>query len=199
MSTDTDNTPLLAGIIKRAVGNARRDMFGGWLPGRIHAFDGTRATVRLDVLDVEIDGADRATVEFPLIEDVPVVRLGSGTVRIKFPIRVGDACVVLFAARSIDRWLPAGARLDPGTDRDHDMSDACVITGLMDFGHTEEGDTMIEFTDSEILAGGTSKLITREEFLNHTHATAAVGPPVPPTEIVPTLPVAFPGTAKLRG
>ncbi len=199
MSTST--APSWAEIIRAAFANEMMSVFGGWLPGRIKTYDSAKRKASIELLIQQRDyiRSELKVTDYPVINEVPVWMPGCGGVRLKFPIKVGDDVIVMFAARSIDRWLKAGGKVDPGDDRHHDINDALAIPGLHDFAHASDAGTMIEIDDSEIKCGGSNKLVTRAEFLNHTHASAPLGPITPPTEIVATPGGPFPGTAKLRG
>lgn len=175
------------------------------LPGQIESYDAAtrRASVQVLIMDGS-DGEDGARRSRPIavLTDVPVAGVGSGQIRIKLPVRAGDPCWLLFASSSIAR-LKAGARgvTDPGDDRHHHVADAIAIPWVVFDGEDAEADAMIEFTDDEkIRCGGDQPLVTRAEFLSHTHATAGTGTPSPPVlGAAPGSEVTFPGTGKLRG
>lgn len=173
------------------------------LPGRIESYDKAtrRATVQLLVQDGHVDGnGERQTTTVPPLTDVPVMFTGSNTVRIQFPIRPGDQCLVVFSSSSIAKWKSIGDVVDPDDDRHHHEADAIVIPGLFGGGNVDDDDAMIEFTDAGLIrAGGDEPLVTRSEFLAHTHATAGTGTPSPPISGPPGSAVTFPGTGKLRG
>lgn len=199
------DTPSLSDVLEAAVeGRLARARTG--LPGRIQAYDATtrRATVQVLVTDGVIgeDGERRAR-ELPAIPDVPVAAIGSRGIRIKFPIRVGDPCWLMFSSSSIARLKATGRLGDPGDDRHHHIADAVALPLVFGFGDAPQDgdgdgdeDAMIEFTTSGLIrAGGDEPLVTRSELLNHTHASFGA----PPTEIAPSGPTPFPGTGKLRG
>lgn len=155
-------TPTLPRLIMSAIRNHTKTMFGGWLPGRIHAYDEATRKASVELLIDEVtygEDAERKLEAYPIINEVPVLFPGSAGVRISWPISVGDTVMVVFAARSIDRWAQVGGtHVDPGDERDHDLNDAAVIPGLLDFAHVVNADPMIKFTSSEIQAGGTNAL-----------------------------------------
>lgn len=161
-------TPQLEDVILGALRNNRQSMFGGWLPGRIESYDDAKqkANIELCIGEAFDDDGTPAVRKYPALVDVPVVFSGSGGRRIKFPVAVGDSVLVIFAARSVDRWLARGGRnVDPGDQRDHDLSDAVAIPGLMDFAHVDDASTMIDITASEIRlgAGATSAVALKSD------------------------------------
>jgi hypothetical protein len=197
----SDDNPTLGDVFEAAF---RKTLSGlrTWLPGEIRAYDavGRRATVQIMAPDGWVDetGA-RQTSTPPPLTDVPVPPCGSGSTRVKFPIRVGDPCIVLFSSSCLTAYKATGRLLDHGDDRHHHESDAIAIPMPRITGNVED-DAMIEFTDDGLIrAGGDEPLVTRAEFLGHTHATAGAGTPSPPISGPPGSAVTFPGTPKLRG
>lgn len=199
------DTPFLSEVLHAAIEGYIEDLRVA-LPGRIEAYDANtrRATVQLLVQDRFIgeDGELRQTT-IPPLTDVPVMGIGSGTVRIKFPIKSGSQCWVMFSSSSIARLKSSSsstAVTDPGDDRHHHESDAVVIPIPTLTASKSDDSTLIEFTDSGLIqAGGTDPLVKQSEFLGHTHATAGTGAPSPPIPGPPGSAASFPGTGKLRG
>lgn len=188
-------------------------------PARIESYDSATQSCSVQPLiyDGELDEDDiRQVVRLPVITNVPVMHVGGNGFQITVPVAVGDTVLILFTDRSLDRWLARGGEVDPGTDQTHHMSDAIAIPGLRDFAHalsTAPTDRIrigygsaaakIDITATEILAGGSEPLVTRAEFLKHTHLTAGpTGTPVAPSIITPgqeALAATFPGTSVLKG
>lgn len=151
-------TPSLAEVLRAALAADRADLHGP-MPGRVTSFDAgrRRASVQPLLRRGFLDEAGRRQSELlPIVNDVPVIFLGSGGARIKFPVRPGDIVLLLFAEASLDLWLAKGGDVDPGDDRRFSLSDGIAIPGLM---HAA-GDAarLIEFTDTEILLGGAAAL-----------------------------------------
>lgn len=200
--TDNQTSALLAELIDTALDD-RQSGIRVALPGRIESYDraSRRATVQILVQDGHVDGdGERQITTIPPLTDVPVMFIGSNTVRIQFPIRPGDQCLVLFSSSSIAKWKSLGDIADPDDDRRHHVADAIAIPGLFGGGNPADDGVMIEFTDDGLInAGGTDPLVKRSEFLAHTHATAGTGTPSPPISGPPGSAATFPGTGKLRG
>jgi hypothetical protein len=193
------DVPTLTEVLESAIRGVLDDV-RVLLPGKVLAYDNGRATVQVLSMDAYTgeDGARKAE-PLAILPDVPVAQVGFGTARIRVTPKVNARCWVAFASSSIAR-LKAGASgiYDPGDDRHHHIADAIVLP-IAAIGE-EDADAMIEFTDTEIRCGGTSPLVTRAEFLNHGHATAANGPVSPPiASPAPGSSLVFPGTGKLRG
>jgi hypothetical protein len=102
------------------------------------------------------EAGKRQTELLPIVNNVPVVFLGSGGARIKFPVRPGDTVLLLFAEASLDLWLAKGGEVDPGDDRRFSLSDGIAIPGLMHAAG--DAPRLIEFTDTEIRLGGAAAL-----------------------------------------
>jgi hypothetical protein len=196
-------TPKLSEVLDAAIEGALEGVRVA-LPGRIEHYDKDtrRATVQLLVQDGHVDGdGERQTTTIAPLTDVPVMMHGSGTVRVKIPIRVGDPCWVLFASSSIAKvkTTDGATVIDPADDRHHHESDAVVIPIPSLAAGSADDDAMIEFTDDGLIkAGGDEPLVKRSEFLAHTHATAGTGTPSPPITGPAGSAATFPGTGKLR-
>jgi hypothetical protein len=199
----SDTKPTLASVLNRAIAGALDDVRVA-LPGRVVRYDAAKQ--RVDVQPLVKDGYEnesgaRVAERLPVVSDVPVIFPGSGLFRITFPVKEGDTVLLVFASSSLARWKATGSEVDPGDDRHHTLADAIAIPGLLAKPGTAAPTDAIEIhSTSEIRCGGTQPLVTREEFLKHTHATAGTGTPSPPiVGAVPGSALTFPGTTKLRG
>jgi hypothetical protein len=103
---------------------------------------------------VATDDGEAEIVALPEIYDVPIVMLGSGGVRVRFDVSVGDSGWVSFADGAIDRWLTRGDLEYSGDERSHSLSDAVFFPGLQSFAQAGDATETIEFSGGEILIGG---------------------------------------------
>lgn len=182
------NSPTLTHILQTML-DARLASVFTWLPGRIVSLTGNPNSVNVKpIIDQPIidEKGERQIESLPIIEDVALIFPGSGGVRIRFPIGVGDYVVLLFSSSSIDRWITTAQEGDPQDDRHHALSDAIAIPGLLPLiQNPGNADIQLEFTSSEIQAGGTQGLVTINEFNAHVHSGVTTGPgtsgpPAPP-------------------
>lgn len=170
MSSDDDRqTPTLASAMMRAV-EARLYDVHVCVPARVESYDESARKISAQPLihrGVIDEGGDRVAERPAVIQEIPVVFPGSGGVRVKFPIAVGDVVLLLFSGQSLDRWLVRGGEVDPEDDRRHAESDAIAIPGLQPFsgtGAAGNGSPMIEFTTGgQIHAGGSAALATKAD------------------------------------
>lgn len=157
------STPTLGAVINDGI-RRRLDRVRVALPARVLAYDATscKAQVQPAIYEsYEDEAGDRQYESAPVINDVPVVMPGSGGVRIKFPIAVGDTVLLVFASSNIDRWLALGGEQPPGDTRRHDLADAIAIPGLQSLADASDNSPMIEFTATgQIHAGGSTALPT---------------------------------------
>lgn len=156
-ATDSQTSALLTGLIDAALDD-RQDGIRTTLPGRIEGYDrdARRATVQLLVQDGHVDGnGERQTTTIAPLTDVPVMRVGSGVERFKFPVKSGDRCLVAFASNSIAKLKSVDDVVDPDDDRHHHEADGIAIPGLF-FGGTDPAATFIEIDDQEVLNLGGS-------------------------------------------
>ena len=102
------------------------------LPGIIQSFDpdAVTAVVQPAIRYIERDNdGNKATQDYPLLVDVPVVFPRGGGCTLTFPVKEGDECLVIFADRCIDFWWQSGGIQEPVDGRMHDLSDAFCIVG----------------------------------------------------------------------
>lgn len=117
--------------------------------GRIVSYDAgsQRASVQPSVPRLLSNGESEG---MPVLEDVPVLWPRAGGASITFPVRAGDGCLIIFLDRSIDEWK-TGKSEAPTDPRQHALSDAIAIMGLVDFnGGGGSGEAV------EIKMGGTT-------------------------------------------
>lgn len=112
------------------------------IPGRVEAYDAAkqRASVKPLIKRKYIDGEVEG---MPVIDGVPVVFPRSGGAAVTMPVHEGDGVLLIFADRSIDRWLVQGGEVEPDDRRKHDLSDCIAVPGLVAFpdadGHDDDG------------------------------------------------------------
>ena len=100
--------------------------------GQIISFDKTDQTATVQVLhrmDENYNTDLDETIEYPLLQKVPVVVLQGGGASITFPIKKGDQCLLLFCDYMIDNWWISGDVGASDFPRRHDISDAIAIVG----------------------------------------------------------------------
>lgn len=102
------------------------------MPGEIVQYDHTQQLAQVKPL-LSRRYRDGEVQELPLVNDVPVVWPRSGGAAITLPVNPGDSCLLVFADRSLDRWLSTGGTVAPGDGRKHHLSDAVAIMGLVPF------------------------------------------------------------------
>jgi hypothetical protein len=82
--------------------------------------------------------SDGTVLEMPIITNVPVIFPSSGEASLIFPVKKGDAVLLIIAERSIDDWLLKSQQITPSDPRTFDLSDAIAIPGLMSFDKTSQ-------------------------------------------------------------
>lgn len=112
------------------------------MPARVEAYDAATQKVRVQPLlreAYEDETGTQHTERLPVISDVPVQFPGAGGYFVTFPIAPGDTGTLLFADRSLDRWLTKGGEVDTGDVRTHHLSDAIFLPGLRPFATPRAG------------------------------------------------------------
>ena len=101
------------------------------MPGKVVAFDPDGCAA--DILPYgKYRKLGGGLIDFPKLMGVPVwFPQGAGqSASIAFPVKPGDACLLLFAEQSLDAWRAGG---ESGTDLRFDLANAVAIVGL--FAH----------------------------------------------------------------
>lgn len=129
------STPVLAGIIEKAVRRALRGMYFN-LPAQVVSYDAETqtCTAQITILgsDVNEEGV-RVPARDAAIENVPVMWLsgGGGAHSITLPLQPGDYVELRFSSRSLDRWLTRGGiDVKQGSERTQHIKDAIAMAGL---------------------------------------------------------------------
>lgn len=101
-------------------------------PGKVTAYDTAAQTVDVTpTLKQTLEKRDSLEVKEPaLIKGVPVCFPRGGGYFVSFPIQPGDYVLLVFADRSLDRWLASGGIVDPIDLRRHAAADAIAIPGV---------------------------------------------------------------------
>ena len=102
------------------------------LPGRIERYDHTEQRAEVKPL-LRRNYRDGDEPDMPVIADVPVIWPRAGGASLTMPVQAGDGVLLVFADRSIDRWLAQGGEVTPNDRRKHDLSDCVAIPGLVPF------------------------------------------------------------------
>ncbi len=117
------------------------------IPGKIQTYDAAKREAEI-VPQVDDVYAGGETLRLPVLTGVPLVQISTGSAGLVLPVAPGDFVLVLFAQRSIDRWLSTGNRETSGDERTHAMSDAIAIAGLQPFNQSHsDGDGVVVFND----------------------------------------------------
>jgi hypothetical protein len=85
---------------------------------------------------------DGSPFNLRVIQKVPVVMPQGQLYSVKYPLSVGDTGMCIFSDRSLDVWLAgSGGIVDPADSRQHDISDAIFVPGLVPFSGQTQDDT----------------------------------------------------------
>lgn len=206
------NTPTLRATIRQIVEEELLNDMLFALPGKVTAYDVASQMAEVQPLVKRRVAAENGVVVLErraIVTHVPVISFRAGAFRMIATDLVGETGLLLFTSASLDEWIAIGGEVAPADARRQAPSDAVFIPGLRSRNNPSESadnpvigypDAQIEFTTSEIRAGGSEPLVTRAEFLAHGHATAGTGAPSAPITVTPPgSSVTFPGTSKLRG
>lgn len=143
-------TPTLAEVFRKAM-NAKGLEMKVCLPAEVIKYDKNRQSVdakpyfHKKYRDGKMDPA-------PVIFNVPVAFPRAGDAFIAMPIKPGHSVMLVFADRSLEKWLSSGAEGHPGDTRSHHISDAIAYPGLYPFSKPVKINN-----DDDIIIGNTGK------------------------------------------
>jgi len=92
-------------------------------------------------------------VDYPPIQDCPLIVLGGGSARLTFPVKEGDQCILLHNDRDIDNWFNGSTSSPNSTPILHGFSECVALIGPNNLN------TAIENYDPEraLITNGTVK------------------------------------------
>lgn len=117
---------------QRAALDGRQAQMWTAMPGIVQSFNPTAMTCSVQLAikgRVEAESGVVASVDLPLLVDVPVLFQSGGGMTFTFPVKEGDECLVVFGSRCIDAWWQSGGVQEPLMARMHDLSDGFAIVG----------------------------------------------------------------------
>jgi hypothetical protein len=101
------------------------------MPGQVISFDSSTQTASVQpCLKRKFAGQNEPT-NFPTVEDVPVVFMGSGDFWVTVDVKADSYVLLIVSERAIDNWIEQGGVSDPAKPRKFDMSDCIAIPGLL--------------------------------------------------------------------
>lgn len=102
-------------------------------PGIVQSFDAATQTCSVQLSIRSLARQQAGAVEslaLPLLVDCPVQFPAGGNCTLTFPVKSGDECLVVFAARSVDGWWQSGGVQEQAETRTHSLSDGFVLLGF---------------------------------------------------------------------
>lgn len=130
MSRDDRDT--LPGLLVDAIRGSLALVYTA-IPARVESYDAALQQISAQpLIQASYAGEDgvRRHERLPPVTNVPVLMPGGGSMRITFPVEIGDTVWLVFSMLSLDEWLSGGQESTPVSDRRHSLSDAVAITGL---------------------------------------------------------------------
>jgi len=134
------------------------------LPGEVVKYDADTGKAEVRAL-IRMKYTDGTILTPPVIPNVPILLPRTQGASLTLPIAPGDPVLLVFAQRSIDRWLSEGGEVDAGDARTHAMSDAFAIPGAFSFkagttGETgtvlKDGNTKVKLTGEKVAIGNST-------------------------------------------
>lgn len=102
-------------------------------PGIVKGYDAAKQTVSVQLSIKSTQRMPDGSVKFvsiPVLQDVPVQFPGAGGMKMTFPVKVGDECLVNFSCRSPDSWQQSGGEQAPVDAGMHSLSNGFAMLGF---------------------------------------------------------------------
>ena len=99
------------------------------MPGIVDSYDDStkRAVISMGLTSVTTDGTQ---VDYPLLNDVPVLFQSTSKFILQYPIEKGDTVLVLFTQRGIGAFKESYEKSEPGAQSFFSMHDAVALPGF---------------------------------------------------------------------
>lgn len=145
-------TPTLAEFLDDGI-NAKLLDVHTCIPGIVVRFDAEKQIADIQPA-LKRKFSETQIEPLPVVTNVPVVYPRSSNSIMYFPLNKGDSVLLLFAERSIDRWISQGGIVDPADVRKHHLSDGICVPGLFPssqpFSVSKKENLCIEFGDAKL-------------------------------------------------
>jgi len=161
MATNRILGPISKPDIKDVLDRTKSDVFYGLncvQVGKIISFNAEKNTASIQIA-MKRQLATGEIVDYPPLQDCPVMVLTGGTSFLSLPIAPGDPCLVLFNDRDIDTWYATGEVNVPPTPRAHSLADGFAIVGVRNQSNALDLDAALV-----ILNGGTQKIAIKNDY-----------------------------------
>lgn len=161
------------------------------IPGIIQSYDSIHNTATIQpAIREEIVNDDNMVqyVNLPILVNVPILFHSCGSGSIKFRLKQGDECLVLFSDLSYDNFWKSGNVQNPIEVRRHDLSDGLAIPCVISQKNTKSflgtgieiecGSSKIKIEQSGITFSDPNGSITLGQIirlLSHVHIAPAMG------------------------
>lgn len=169
--TNDQKTPSFSTAIDQAIESKLIELHTA-MPAEIVAYDSltSYAIVKPHFQQKYID--DNTPVSISTISGVPVLLPRTADSHLRLPIKKGDTGLLIFAERSLDKWVQNAKDVDPDDVRHHSLNDAVFIPGIFDQKTNIKGNARgdsLEIRNKtgfcEILTNGTLKIGNNKEEL----------------------------------
>ena len=151
----------LTEAITNIVLNALADVHTA-LPAKVVSYDHTKRKANCKPL-IKKAYRDGTQLSLPIINNVPVVWLGTKKGMVHFPLEKDDGVLLIFSERPLDTWLTTDIEDVPKDGRKFDLTDAIAIPGLFSFKGDSladnNDDAIVKYLDSEVRLKGDGDIV----------------------------------------
>lgn len=160
-------TPTLAGMLQNAMKAVSQEMRVS-MPGEVIRYDHKKQLVDVKPY-FKRKYNDGVVQDSPIIYNVPLAIQRAGASFISMPVEKGHTVLLVFADRSLEKWLSNGEHGEPGDTRTHHLSDAIAYPGGYPFSNPAEvhnpNDVIVKNKNLEMRVKKNGKI----QILNNKH------------------------------
>lgn len=121
--------PTLAEVIKKAIDQTLTNVHTS-MPGVIESYDSVTGLASVKPSLKRKYAGETNSTEYPVVSGVPVIFPRVANAFLRLPVAKGDNVLLVFAERSLDKWIEKGGTVAPEDPAKFGLNDAVAIPGL---------------------------------------------------------------------
>lgn len=137
------------------------------LIGIVDSFDITNQTAEIKIVFKKT--FENVEYEYPMLVDCPVFVFGGSDSSLRFPVKQGDTCLVLFNDVNIDDWFEGSTNKIPESNRKHDLSDGIALIGLRNLQNS-----ISDYDNDAVQLNNDDTKIVLKEKINLSNSTSDI-------------------------
>lgn len=121
--------PTLTEVMKNAIDQTLTNVHTS-MPGVIESYDFATGLASVKPSFKRKYAGETESTEYPVVSGVPVIFPRVANAFLRLPVAKGDNVLLVFAERSLDKWMERGGAVAPADPAKFGLNDAVAIPGL---------------------------------------------------------------------